>query len=89
MCGINTVQGLCNLPNEYIDELYASDVSRKVLTSTIEKIQHANPGAYESPLTDHRTKANPYMIIYPKDHKKRLAALSAMKSCVCIKNLVL
>ena len=89
MCGINTVKDSHELQNERIDELSASGISRKMLTSTIEKIQNANLGAYENPLTNHRTRDNPHANLYPNENEERLAVSSAMKPFVCIKDLVL
>ena len=46
-------------------------------------------GTYDKPITGRRVHFNPYESLYPDNHEARLAVLSAMKSCMCIKDLVL
>ena len=82
MSRINTVKDLQNLPNKRVDELSASGISQEMLASAIRKIQNTNPGAYENPLTDRRTKDNPYVSLYPNDHENILGVVCHEVMCV-------
>ena len=76
------------MPNECISELSASVISVKMLKSAIEKTQDVYKGAYNKPISNHRGNSNPYESLYPDDYEESLAAVSAMKPFMCIKDLV-